>query len=185
MLIDKRVDYVALGHIHKHQKIREADPAIVYAGSLERVDFGEEREDKGFIHVELSRGKTKYAFHSISPRPFVTVEADLLKVEDPTEFLLGKISKAIIPGCVLRCRYKIDQERSELINEKKLLAAASDCLTVRLQPEIVVDRSRGRLPQLTESSVTTPISALSTYLEEVDDKMSIERKERLVPEQKM
>lgn len=180
MLIDKRVDYVALGHIHKHQVIRKEQPVIVYAGSLERVDFGEEREDKGFILVDLKRNETRFEFHSISPRPFVTVEADLMSCEDPTALLLEKISKAVVPGCVLRCRYKIDQERSQLINEKKLLAAASDCLTVRLQPEIVVDRTRGRVPELTETSVSSPISALSMYLDEVDDHMSSQRKERLV-----
>lgn len=180
MLIDKRVDYVALGHIHKHQVIRVEEPTIVYAGSLERVDFGEEREDKGFIHVDLNRKETKFKFHSISPRPFVTVEADLLGSEDPTATLLDKIQRAVIPGCVLRCRYKVEQERSQLINEKKLLQAASDCLTVRLQPEIVVDRQRGRVPELTETSVSSPISALSMYLDEVDDHMSSERKERLV-----
>ena len=45
-------DYVALGHIHKHQVVGE-HPRMVYAGSLERVDFGEEGDDKGFCVVEL------------------------------------------------------------------------------------------------------------------------------------
>jgi len=33
-------DYVALGHIHKHQVLAE-NPPVVYAGSLERIDFSE------------------------------------------------------------------------------------------------------------------------------------------------
>ena len=45
-------DYVALGHIHKHQIVGE-QPMMAYAGSLERVDFGEESDDKGFCVVEL------------------------------------------------------------------------------------------------------------------------------------
>ena len=40
--------------------------------------FGEEKEDKGFIHVELSRGNTKYSFRSINPRPFVTLDLNLI-----------------------------------------------------------------------------------------------------------
>ena len=49
-----QLDYVALGHIHKHQ-ILGMLPHVVYAGSLQRIDFGEENDDKGYclslIHI--------------------------------------------------------------------------------------------------------------------------------------
>ncbi len=49
-------DYVALGHIHKHQNVNAGNyPGVVYSGSLERIDFGEEREAKGFCWIEASR----------------------------------------------------------------------------------------------------------------------------------
>src|SRR5262249_35786732 len=35
IFIDKRVDYVALGHVHKHQIIPDQSPAIVYPGTLD------------------------------------------------------------------------------------------------------------------------------------------------------
>ncbi len=176
MFIDSRVDYVALGHIHRHQVIREQHPTITYAGSLERVDFGEEREDKGFIHVIMERKNVEFKFHSIDPRPFVTVEADLTNSEDPTSRLREKIEKAIKPGCVLRVRYKINQEQIELINEDVLQACSREALTCKIYPEIVSNHSRARLPQLTETSVSSPISALETYLDEV----APDRKDQLV-----
>ena len=41
---DKRLSYVALGHIHKAQDLNEgAQPPVIYPGSIERVDFGEAR----------------------------------------------------------------------------------------------------------------------------------------------
>ena len=94
IFVEPEADYVALGHIHKHQVVRAADPIIVYAGSLERVDFGEEHEDKGFIHVNLERHKTTHQFVSISPRPFVTVDADLTKEIEPMAKLLAKVENS-------------------------------------------------------------------------------------------
>ncbi len=52
---DPRLDYVALGHIHKPQNLNEnAHPPVIYPGSIERVDFGEVKDDKFFViaHVE-------------------------------------------------------------------------------------------------------------------------------------
>lgn len=45
-------DYVALGHVHKHQVLCE-NPLTIYPGSIERVDFSEEKEPKGFVLVEF------------------------------------------------------------------------------------------------------------------------------------
>ena len=55
-LADPAWDYVALGHIHRHQDLNPgAAPPVVYSGSLERIDFGEEHEPKGFCWVELEQ----------------------------------------------------------------------------------------------------------------------------------
>lgn len=48
--------YIALGHIHKPQKIEAPVPAW-YAGSLLQMDFGEAGEEKTFIVVTASPGK--------------------------------------------------------------------------------------------------------------------------------
>jgi len=167
MFIDSRVDYVALGHIHRHQVLREHAPAVAYAGSLERVDFGEEKEDKGFIHVLLERNNVQHRFHSINPRPFITVDADLTKVEDPTAKLCQKIEQSVQPGCVLRLRYRCNQEQLREIDQSRLQAAAKEALTFKIYPEIVCAQSRARMPELTESSVSSPLGALQTYLDEV------------------
>ncbi len=176
MFVDKRIDYVAMGHIHRQQVIRGENPAIVYAGSLERVDFGEEKEDKGFIHVELERGATKYEFKTINPRPFVTVDVDVTNSDHPTAAIVKRVINEAKFGCVLRVRYKINQDQVLSVDESEIYHAARECMSVRVQPDVVPEHARGRLPQLTESSVTSPIRALETYLDEV----APERKERLV-----
>ncbi len=63
-------DYAALGHLHKHQEVAKN---AVYAGSLERVDWGERNDDKGFVHITIEDGKTSWKFVSIDPRPMVEV----------------------------------------------------------------------------------------------------------------
>jgi exonuclease SbcD len=176
IFIDDRVDYVAMGHIHKHQIIREKDPVIAYAGSLERVDFGEEREDKGFIHVILERNKTDFSFKTIDPRPFVTVDVDVTKSVEPTEEIVKCVNRDALQGCVLRVRYKVLQDQMLDVDESQIYRAARDCMSVRVQPEIVNEHTRGRLPELTETSVASPLRALETYLDEV----APERKEKLI-----
>ena len=47
---DPRLDYVALGHIHKPQDLnKDRQPPVIYPGSIERVDFGELHDNKFFI----------------------------------------------------------------------------------------------------------------------------------------
>lgn len=176
IFIDDRIDYVALGHVHKHQVVRAENPAIVYAGSLERVDFGEEKEDKGFIHVSLQRKNTRFQFHSIDPRPFVTVSADLTQCQEPTGKLREKIEAAIIPGCVLRVRYRIEQEKLPDLDERLLREVTAKALTARFYPDIIPSHKRSRLPQLNETAAASPVAALETYLTE----FAPDRKDRLM-----
>src|SRR5439155_16239056 len=62
-------DYVALGHIHAQQKLHDRPPAI-YPGSIERVNFGEEREPKGFVVADVSRGHCSWGFRPLPARSF-------------------------------------------------------------------------------------------------------------------
>ena len=71
-------DYVALGHIHKHQALGLTPPAV-YSGSLQRVDFSEENDTKGFCVVELDPDKPQghrasWEFVPRDSRPFVTIQ---------------------------------------------------------------------------------------------------------------
>ncbi len=61
---DPRLDYVALGHIHKPQNLNEnGHPPVIYPGSIERVDFGEVEDNKYYVIAEVTRGKTRVVWH--------------------------------------------------------------------------------------------------------------------------
>lgn len=95
------IDYVALGHIHKHQSLGE-HPPMVYPGSIERIDFGEEREDKGCVLVELSAGQTRWRFHKLAARPFITIEVDVRNSPEPQARALTAIEKHQLTDAVVR-----------------------------------------------------------------------------------
>jgi len=62
--------YTALGHVHKHQVLND-NPPVIYSGSLDRIDFGEEKDDKGFVLVELCGKQTTWRlsrWHGLPPR---------------------------------------------------------------------------------------------------------------------
>lgn len=102
---DERWDYVALGHIHQHQNLtdgRDNVPPVVYSGSMERIDFGEEREPKGFCWVELERRSTKYTFHRVKARPFKTIRLDLRQSLDPTTEAVEAIEGENLREAVVR-----------------------------------------------------------------------------------
>jgi exonuclease SbcD len=113
VLTDGPWDYVALGHIHKHQDLNEGRyPAVVYPGSLERIDFGEEREAKGFCWVELAKGQTTWRFVEVAARPFVTILVDARSADDPTEAVLAAIAQQSVIGAIVRVtvRLRADQD---------------------------------------------------------------------------
>jgi exonuclease SbcD len=95
-LADNVWDYVALGHIHKHQNLTRGmknQPPVVYSGSLERIDFGEEDDAKGFCWVELERGHTRWEFVPVNARPFRSIRVDVRGSLNPTEDVIGAIQQ--------------------------------------------------------------------------------------------
>lgn len=119
-LADPRWDYVALGHIHKHQNLthgREGVPPVVYAGSIERIDFGEEHDPKGFCYVELERGKTRWEYIQLAARAFVTVWCDLRESENPTQDAADAIKRHRLREAIVRMHVHLNQEQESAFNE--------------------------------------------------------------------
>ncbi|MEO5953369.1 MAG: exonuclease SbcCD subunit D [Chloroflexia bacterium] len=109
IVADKRFDYVAMGHIHKHQVLSEGKPPIVYPGSLERIDFGEQNDKKGFVVVEIGEPgpdgirPVRHDFHEVPARRFLTIKVNAA-TEFPTEEVLRRIeeNEELIKDAVVR-----------------------------------------------------------------------------------
>ncbi|MBN1626603.1 MAG: exonuclease SbcCD subunit D [Deltaproteobacteria bacterium] len=82
--------YVALGHGHKPYVIETPDgrPFAYNPGAPERVNFGEEKHDKGYYFVTVKDGVFSPEFRSTNPRPMLVEVIDLDGAKDAEEALL-------------------------------------------------------------------------------------------------
>jgi len=166
-------DYVALGHVHRHQILCE-QPLVIYPGSIERVDFSEEKEEKGFVLVELEKGNTRFEFCPLPARVFRTIKVDLSESEDPQTKLMAALKLEIIQDAVVRLVYHLRPEQLEQIDNPSIHQALSLAHSYTIHPELVSQLARPRLPQLGVGSGITPLDALKTYLENREDLQEIE-----------
>jgi exonuclease SbcD len=161
---DSRLDYVALGHIHKHQSINGTrQPPVVYPGSIERVDFGEAHEDKGFVLASVSKGHTEWQFVKLNGRRFLDPEpitptadnfmADILNQLPTTEDAAGAI-------CRIRLTYPRDQE--PLLDEQAIYDHLSQAFEVHLRKHHLQDK-RSRLGDAAGVEEMAPEELLEIY----------------------
>ena len=102
-------DYVALGHLHRHQNLNEHDyPPVVYSGSIERIDFGERKEDKGFCLVTIHEKQyATYEFIKTPARPFIQIDIQLDEKRDHTQQILEEIERHTLTDAVIKIVYYI------------------------------------------------------------------------------
>ena len=163
-------EYVALGHVHKHQNLNPSnDPPIVYPGSIDRVDFSEEKEDKGYVLIEVAKGEVKWEFCPLPVRPFRSIEVDVSEAENPQKELLKALKKYDIQEAVIRLVYKIRSEQLELINTNQLDEALKTAHSYSIRAELISQLTRPRLPELGVGNQLDPMEALKAYIDNKTD----------------
>lgn len=170
LLIRPEFDYVALGHVHKHQNLNPTnDPPIIYSGSIERVDFSEEKEDKGYITLEITKGQVNWKFNTLPSRNFCSIDINVSEEYDPQLAIIKAIKKKSIQDSVVRLIYKIRSEQLELVNTGEIYEALKGAHSYTIRPELISKLSRSRLPELGVGNNLDPISALQAYLDNKED----------------
>ncbi len=167
MVADPVWDYVALGHIHKHQDLNpQGYPPVVYSGSLERIDFGEEGEEKGFCWVELQRSETTWSFVPVNARPFRTVSIDVRSEEDPTTVVVDALERAETEGAVIRLQVQLRADQIPSLREREIEGALEDTASFIVAREIE-DEARARLGELSPETLA-PLELVERYFESRD-----------------
>ena len=167
-----QVDYVALGHIHKHQILRNENPFMAYSGSLQRVDFSEEGDDKGFCVVDLDpaapQGKrlTDFDFHRLDARRFVTVDVTVpIGDPDPTSAVVRGIARKDVAGAVVRVRVTLPSEVEAQLRDADIRDALSEAHYIAaINRESPQEARRTRLDAESAKDLQ-PMEALRLYLE--------------------
>jgi exonuclease SbcD len=162
-------DYVALGHIHRHQVILEKPP-LVYAGSLERLDFGDENDDKGFyvIEIESEQGERKvsYRFIPLNGRRFITISVDIEPGDmDPTSTIINIISKKEVNQAIVRLQLSLPRELEGQVREFEVREALKEAHYYSIARDIKRE-SRSRLGGSAAEEIT-PTQALTAYLKSI------------------
>jgi len=154
-----------MGHIHKPQDVNEGGyPPVIYPGSIERVDFGEAKDDKFFILADIARAETKFEWKKIEgTRPFIEQRAILESSENVTEFLKSKLPKDM-SGAIVKLVVEYPRELDTLIDESALRKHANAAFEFHLvkRPQI---ESRVRIPEGQAVSSMSPLELLSQYFD--------------------
>ncbi|MFC1983999.1 exonuclease SbcCD subunit D [Chloroflexota bacterium] len=177
-------DYIALGHIHKHQVLSQ-NPPVVYPGSLERLDFSEEADDKGFYVVEIELDKetgkkqVSFDFHPVTGRRFLTININIEPPDtDPTSTVLRTIDEQedSIRDAIVRLNISLPAETGSQLRDNDIRNILKEAYYFTIAKDIQRE-TRLRLGKWTAEEIP-PLDALKAYLE--SKKVSPERTKLLL-----
>jgi exonuclease SbcD len=175
---NKKFSYVAMGHIHKPQDVnQDQQPPVIYPGSIERVDFGEAKEDRFFIVAHVEKGvDTKVEWRKLTgTRPFVERRAVLESSENVTEILKSALPKDM-SGAIVKLVVEYPRELDTLIDDAALRKYAEQAFEFHLVKKPRIE-SRVRIPEGQVVSSLSPLDLLEQYFDvaKVNDKDELQK----------
>lgn len=170
-----RLDYVALGHIHKAQDLNpDAHPPVVYPGSIERVDFGEVADEKFFVIAEVAKGKTKVHWHRLNGRKFIDRALTLTSLENVQQQLIDALpAQETLRDAIVRLTVIYPRDWETDIDENAVRRYAEPAFEFHFlrRPEMQV---RARLPEGQLATAMDDVELLNAYWKTLEIKQAEE-----------
>ncbi|HLZ71011.1 MAG TPA: exonuclease subunit SbcD [Dehalococcoidia bacterium] len=164
-----RFDYVALGHHHIQQQVGSRPP-MYYAGSMQRVDFGEEHDDKGFMVATLDpalpagQRVTEVEFRRVRARRFVTVEVTV-RGEDATGDVIAAIRRADVRDAIVRVLITLTPPQNAALRDNDVREALAGAHVVATISKSLVQERRRRAFDEASPERMAPLDALGRYFD--------------------
>jgi len=125
--VDSSIDYLGLGHFHNFFQ-QKGKPTICNPGSLEKLNWSEANDDKGFAFVELNNESVNVQFMPLESRRHKNIEINLDRsIKNINEYILNRIEKIKNHNEILRVKISglITREQQKTFARSKL-ASKSD-----------------------------------------------------------
>ena len=171
LIKDSRLDYVALGHIHKGQDVNAGShPPVIYPGSIERVDFGEVNDEKFFVVANIEHGHTTFEFRKLHGRRFLDRSVKIETGETLMEKVLATFPPAAqIKESVFRLIVEYPRSMDAFVDNAAIRAAASEAFDFHLlrRPH---EEARLRLAADESIAGLSPLKMLDLYWDSVNQR---------------
>ena len=142
----------------------------MYSGSLEKVDFGEENDNKGFCIIDIDPSLptgsrvSDFRFETVPGRRFLTIEVNVEKGQDPTIETLKTIKRHNFVGSIVRIKINMNQDAEPLLRENEIRLALEQAQFVTPIVKQISRERRTRLGDVRVEELSVK-QMLATYLE--------------------
>lgn len=167
---DPRLDYVALGHIHKFQNLNpDGKPPVIYPGSIERVDFGEVDDRKTFVIAAIEKGKAELDIRDLTGRKFIDRSVNITERDNLQEQIMKILPSADeVKDAIFRLVINYPRDWEALIDAAAIRRETEGAFEFHLirRPHI---QARLRLPGDQSAASMSPMELLNLYWDTVPD----------------
>jgi exonuclease SbcD len=157
MLPMEELDLAVFGHTHTNQVLHNGK--VLVPGSLERVDFGEIDEDKGFYVFDTDSVSLKFV--SNNPRVLVRHYIEVPNEGNPTDFIINKIPPTI-ENAIVRLIIRISPQQRNKVVERKF----QEKLKTSFHHEIIWDTSTKEREMVLPEFVLDPLVLFNDFITE-------------------
>ena len=158
--------YTALGHIHKYQDLNEGfQPPVIYSGSIERVNFGECREEKGFVIAEVENHATTCSFRKLNGRKFFNAEITVNSADTIQQEVLDALpNETEMRDAMVRLVVNYPQKWESFLDETELRKRTETALEFHLVRK-AIQSQRIRFQDDQGLSAMSPMELFEKYCE--------------------